>query len=260
MSEGLILSVDHGAIRVLTLNRPDRRNALNRSLMAELGDRLDRASSSTTVRALVLSGEGSCFCAGMDLSRLAVGQEIDQAEAIAETNSIADLIDQIHQFPKLTIAALNGDALAGGAGLALACDFVVARETARIGYPEILRGLVAAVVLPDLVQLGGLVLARRLLLSGDLITAKEAFAHGLIYQALPNNHELSTAVDLAQSLARGGPMAIAMTKRLLNETASRPNTLRGAAAVSASVRVSDEATEGIRAFFEKRSPRWIETL
>ncbi len=260
MSHGLVLTAEHGSVRVLTLNRPERRNALNRELIAALGDELDRATVSASVRAIVLTGSGTCFCAGMDLSRLAEGKEIDEAEAIDDANSIADIIDQIHTFPKPTIAALNGDALAGGAGLALACDFVIANETARIGYPEVLRGLVAAVVLHDLVSLAGLTLARRLLLTGEPITAREALDHGLIYQCLPLEHDLKVAIELAKSLGGGGPLAIATTKRLLNETSSRPKSLRGSAAISASVRVSEEAAEGIKAFFDKRPPHWAEPL
>lgn len=260
MSEPLVLRSDQGVVRVLTLNRPDRRNALNRALMGALGDEISKASHAPHIRSLVLTGAGSCFCAGMDLSRASQGYEADESEAINDANTIADLIDQLHSCPKPTIAALNGDAFAGGAGLALCCDFVIASNSARIGYPEVHRGLVAAVVLHDLVRLAGMAVARRLLLTGEPISAAFALEHHLVYETVDPSHVLARSLGFGQSLARGGPIALETTKRLLDEATGRPKNLRGAAAVSAAVRVSDEATEGILAFFEKRTPEWDKNI
>ena len=258
MNNNLVLKTDDGPVRLLTLNRPERRNALNRVLMSQLGDELDHAAITPSVRVLILNGAGTCFCAGMDLSRAAIDHDADESEAIDDANMIADLIDQVHMFPKPTIAALNGDAFGGGAGLALCCDVVIAADQARIGYPEVQRGLVAAVVLHDLVRLAGLVIARRLLLTGEPISARDAVEHGLIQATYPSDHILSSAIDFAKTLTRCAPMALATTKRLLDEATNRPKNLRGAAAVSAAIRVSEEATEGIRAFFEKRPPEWFQ--
>jgi methylglutaconyl-CoA hydratase len=163
---------------------------------------------------------------------------------------------QIHDCPKPVIAALNGDALAGGAGLAMACDLVVAADSARIGYPEVRRGLVAAIVMHDVIRLVGDRRARQLLLTGEPIDASEALHWGLINRITPRDQCLDTAVALARSLVEAGPIALATTKRQLDEATRRPRDLRGSAAVSAAIRVSEEAAEGMAAFVEKRPPSW----
>jgi methylglutaconyl-CoA hydratase len=258
MSEPLVLREDRGSTAVLTLNRPSKRNALSRALIASLADAFDRLAVEPVLRAVILTGTGATFCAGMDLGEAAEAGPSPEAEkkAVDDTRAIADLIQQVHQFPRPTIAALNGDALAGGAGLALACDFVIAAESARIGYPEVRRGLVAAIVLQDLVRQVGDRRARALLLSGEPVAAALAEQWGLINQAVPADQCLQAALKLAGDLVASAPTAIATTKRLLDEAAGRPSNLRGAAAISAAVRVGDEALEGMRAFLEKRPPAW----
>ena len=171
----------------------------------------------------------------------------------------ADLIQKLHTLPKLTIAAVNGDALAGGAGLMAACDFAVAADGARIGYPEVLRGLVPSVVMYDLTRLVGDRRARHL----APLRRADRGGRGPRLGAGQPGHEaggLPRRVDPARRRAssHAGPQAVAAIKRLLDETEGRPKNLRGAAAVSAAIRVSDEAQEGIRAFLEKRPPRWVE--
>ena len=133
---------------------------------------------------------------------------------------------------------------------------MIASDSARIGYPEVKRGLVAAIVMHDLIRQVGDRRARQLLLSGDLLPAQEAERWGLVNRVVPPDRCLDEAVALAQSLAEAAPDALATTKRLLDEAWGRPKTLRGAAAVSAAVRVGDEAIEGMRAFLEKRPPSW----
>lgn len=258
MSGPLVLRQDHGPVVVLTLNRAEQRNALSRALIAELGDALTKVEPETRVRAVVLTGAGPVFCAGMDLKEAAQSGSEPEAEktAIADVRSIADLIAQIHAMSKVTIAALNGDAYAGGAGLALTCDFVIAADSARIGYPEVKRGLVAAVVMHDLVRQVGERRARALLLSGEPIGAAEAERWGLVNKVVPRDACLDEALTLGRSLVASAPGAVSATKRLIDEASRRPADLRGAAAVTAAVRVGAEADEGIRAFVEKRRPRW----
>jgi methylglutaconyl-CoA hydratase len=258
MSGTLVLREDRGPIAVLTLNRPERRNALSRALVAELGDAIDALATELGIRALVLTGNGPTFCAGMDLKEASHPADPDQAEraAVADAQAIADLIDHIHKFPHPTIAAAQGDALAGGAGLALACDFVLMAESGRLGFPEVKRGLVAAIVLHDLVRHVGDRRARDLLLTGRSLEASEAAHWGLINRTVPAASTLDEALALARSLLAAAPVALTTTKRLLEEASSIPSDLRGAAAVSAAVRVGDEAREGMAAFLEKRKPRW----
>jgi methylglutaconyl-CoA hydratase len=259
MSANLVVREDRGPIAILTLNRPEKRNALSRELVAALRDQIDKIRVDNHTRVVVLTGAGSAFCAGMDLKEAASVDDSDDAEqvTIAILQQFADLLQCVHTLSKPTIAAVSGDAFAGGAGLMAACDLVVASESALIGYPEIKRGLVASVVLHDLSRQVGDRRARELLLTGEPISAEVAMEWGMVNLVSPKGGCLSQAILLAQDLLKSAPEAIATTKRLLDETLGRPHDLRGAAAVSAAVRVSDEAREGIRAFIEKRPPAWV---
>jgi methylglutaconyl-CoA hydratase len=253
-----VARADHGPVAVLTLNRPERRNALGEELVNQLGAALVQADVDPAIRAVVLTGAGPTFCAGMDLKEDAVllpGPE-GENRAIRGVQAIADLIAQVHQIAKPTIAALNGDAYAGGAGLVSACDFAIAAESARLGYPEVRRGLVAAIVMHDLVRLVGRRRAQWLLLTGLPVSAAEAEAWGLVNRVVPGDACLREAIGLGQELVANAPRAIETTKRLILEATGWPQDLRGAAAVTAQVRVSEEAQEGIRAFLERRAPAW----
>jgi methylglutaconyl-CoA hydratase len=258
MSAPLLTRHERGPVVVITLNRPERRNALSRALMAQLRDAIDAVRVDVVIRVVVLTGAGPAFCAGMDLKEAAEIDAAPEAEhaIVAGLQEFADLLQSIHTLPKPIIAAVNGDALAGGAGVMTACDLVVAAETARIGYPEVRRGLVAAIVMHDLTRQIGDRRARQLLLSGELIASKLACDWGLVNVVTPDERCLDEAIRIAQSLVECAPSALATTKRLLDEAVSRPPNLRGAAAISAVVRASEEAHEGIRSFVEKRSPRW----
>jgi methylglutaconyl-CoA hydratase len=258
MSQPYVIREDQGPVAVLVLNRPGRRNALSRAVVAELSDALAGLAAQTATRAVVLTGAGSVFCAGMDLKEAEEAGRGAHAEkkAVDDLQALADVIHQLHTLNKPTVAALNGDAYAAGAGLMTACDFIVAASGAKVGYPEVKRGLVAAVVLHDLVRQVGDRRARALLLGGEPIDVSEAERWGLVNRVVPRESCRDEAVALAGALAGGGPRAIATIKRLLDEATDRPATLRGAAAVSAAVRVSDEALEGMRAFVEKRPPDW----
>lgn len=258
MSVPTVLRHDQGSVVILTLNRPHRRNALSRDLVAELSDHLTKIEAEAGHHAVVLTGAAPVFCAGMDLKESldSRGTPESEKQAVADLDGLADLVDQLHRLSKPTIAALNGDAFAGGAGLAVACDFVIAADHSRIGYPEVRRGLVAAVVMHDLVRQVGDRRARSLLLTGEPISASEAERWGLINRVVAAESCLAEAVALAASLKASAPRAVATTKRLLDETSGRPNDLRGPAAVTAAIRISDEAEEGMLAFIEKRPPRW----
>jgi methylglutaconyl-CoA hydratase len=258
MTEELHAEVE-GRTLILRLNRPDCRNALSFSLINKLSDALSAIPNDDSVRSVILTGEGTCFCSGMDL-REAVGEGTKRLSAVTLLTAFGDLIGQIRRCPRPTIAALNGDALAGGAGLALACDFTIASETACLGYPEVRSGMVAAIVLADLVQAVGSRYARELLLTGKRITAPEAERKGLVSRVVTHEPVLTHAKAFAHSLIHNAPKALALTKELLDEASGRLDDLRGAAAVSAIVRDSEEAQEGIHAFLEKRTPKWANEM
>lgn len=258
MSARLLIREDRGPVAVLTLNRPDRRNALSHDLLARLRDALDAIGADSAVRAVVVTGAGPAFCSGMDLKEAAEMDATPDGEhdMVAVLKEFADLLHRLHTLPKPSIAAVNGDALAGGAGLMAACDLAVAAEGARIGYPEVKRGLVAAIVMHDLIRQVGDRRARQLLLTGDPISGEVARDWGLVNAVVPAEGCLAEAIRIGEGLAAGGPQALTNTKRLLDETEGRPSNLRGAAAISAVIRASDEAREGIASFVEKRAPRW----
>jgi methylglutaconyl-CoA hydratase len=260
MAEPLVTRSDDGPVAILTLNRPDKRNALSRALMTELEHHLDRAGREPRVRSVVLAGAGPVFCAGMDLAEAAKERQGAEAEqnAVVALQIYADLLQRIHSLPKPTIAAVHGDALAGGAGLMSACDFAVAADRARVGYPEVLRGLVPSVVMFDLTRLVGDRRARHLLLTGQPISSRTALEWGLVNQITTPEECLAESIRVGKCFVHSAPEAVAAIKRLLDETEGRPKSLRGAAAVSAAIRVSDEAQEGMLAFLEKRQPRWVE--
>jgi methylglutaconyl-CoA hydratase len=258
MNESIITRTDRAQVCVLTLNRPEVRNALSRALIARLSDLLSQATTDPRIRTVVLTGTGPAFCAGMDLKEATATVDTPEAEkqTVADVQAIADLIQQLHTMPKPTIAALNGDAFAGGAGIATACDFVIAARTARIGYPEVRRGLVAAIVMHDLIRQVGARRARALLLTGEPIGAEDAERWGLVNRVVEPARCVDDAIALGHALIESAPVAVETTKRLLDESAGVPKTLRGAAAITAAIRISDEAEEGMRAFLEKRAPRW----
>lgn len=247
----------HGSAAVLTLNRPDKRNALSRPLIAAIGEAVRRAATDPAVRSVVLTGAGSVFCAGMDLDELreTVGAEKDIVWE--DARRLADLYDLLFSLPKPTIAAINGTAVAGGAGLATVCDLALAAPGAKIGYPEVRRGLVAAMVMPHLLRHIGERMARYLLLTGELISAEEAVRCGLINRVVEAEDLIGVAMQWTESLAAGGPLALASTKDLLRRCSRQAMTLEEFARASAEPRLGDECRQGLEAFFGKREAPWI---
>jgi methylglutaconyl-CoA hydratase len=243
---------------VLTINRADKRNALSQALIAELTKAFDRAGKDASARCIILTGAGPTFCAGMDLTELreSVDRNPGSEEVWADAMKLATLYDRIYTSPKPTIAAVNGAAVAGGAGLVTVCDLAISVPTAQFGYPEVRRGLVAAMVMPHLLRHVGERLARHLLLTGELIGAEAAARGGLINESVPHEHLLPRALELSKSLAEGGPQALAATKSLLHQFSRQALSIEEAARASAAPRLTDECRDGLRAFFEKKAPPW----
>jgi methylglutaconyl-CoA hydratase len=250
-----VLYSRRGPAAVLTLNRPAKRNALNTAILDGLAAGLERARAEPGVRAVVLTGAGPAFCAGMDLDEVAA-ETVGGAESAA--GKLLSLLRVMPAHPLPLVAAVNGHAVAGGAGLMSGCDVVIVARGARLGYPEVRRGLVAAMVMSFLVRQVGDRAARRLLLGGELIDADEAVRLGLATKAA-DPADLWTRTDAAvAALAEGGPEALASTKRLLGElgTGTLADDLSMARETHLAARLSDEAREGMAAFLEKRKPRW----
>jgi methylglutaconyl-CoA hydratase len=241
---------------VLTLARADKRNALSRALIADLDAAVRRAGADPAARCVILTGEGPAFCAGMDLDELRSTLTADADVIWADSQGLAELFDRIYSLPKPTIAAVNGAAVAGGAGLVTVCDLAVSVPTAKFGYPEVRRGLVAAMVLPHLLRHVGERCARYLLLTGELIDADEAASVGLINQVVGATGLLDTALAWARACAEGGPQALATTKDLLKRFSPHALSVEEAAKASAAPRLGTECRDGLAAFFDKRPVPW----
>jgi|SRR5579884_1216329 len=243
---------------VIQIHRPDKRNALSRALIAELTSAFQRARDDSKARSVILTAAGTVFCAGMDLAELQASVGQASADAVwDDALRLATLYDLIYTLPKPTIAAINGSAVAGGAGLVTVCDLAVAVHEARFGYPEVRRGLVAAMVMPHLLRHVGERMARYLLLTGELIDADAACRAGLINEVVPQVQLLEHAHAWARALAEGGPNALAATKELLHQFSHQAMSVEEAAKASAAPRLTEECQQGLRAFFEKRSVPWL---
>ncbi|HLS77443.1 MAG TPA: crotonase/enoyl-CoA hydratase family protein [Nocardia sp.] len=248
-----------GHVLVLTINRPHVRNAVNQAVGTTIGYALEEAANDPQVRAVVLTGAGDkAFCAGADLAALSRGEDfyVEGHASWGFGGYVGHFID------KPTIAAVNGLAFGGGAELVLASDLVVAVESAKIGLPEVTRGLIAgaggAFRLPEQIPRR---VAMRLLLTGEPITAAEAQRWGLINEVVPDGKALEAALTLAHTIAANAPLAVWATKRLAYGVRDgRPENERdqwkhNLDEVAALLRTED-AAEGPRAFTEKRAPRW----
>lgn len=246
-----------GSAAVITINRPDKRNALSRALIASLTEAFERAKTDPKARCVMLTGAGSAFCAGMDLSELSNSIEAERAVIWEDALKLAKLFDLIYTLPKPTIAVVNGPAVAGGAGLMSVCDLAMASSTAVFGYPEVRRGLVAALIMPHLLRHVGERMARWLLLAGEMIDANAAERCGLINAVVPADQLQDRADEWAKALALGGPDALARTKELLQKFSRQAISVEEAAHASAAPRLTDECRHGLKAFFEKTSPPWI---
>jgi methylglutaconyl-CoA hydratase len=261
MSEPLVLYEIRPPAVLLTLNRPANRNAISRGLIRALADAFRRAQDDPAVRSVILTGAGSVFCAGMDLAELSETLQQTETRTIWEdAQQLANLFDQIFSLPKPTIAAVNGAAVAGGAGLVTSCDLALAAPEARLGYPEVRRGLVAAMVMPHLLRHVGERMARYLLLTGELLPAEEAVHAGLINWVVPADQLLDRAYTVAQSLAHGGPNAQASTKALLKQMSRPALSVEETAKASAAPRLTEECQQGLRAFFNKQPTPWESNL
>lgn len=253
-----IASQDHEAVRVLTLTRPEVRNALSAALIAELQAAVQAAAHDPAVRVVVLTGSGAAFCAGLDLSELEAISSRSAEENRADSEAFMQLLDSIYRCPKPVLAAVNGHAVAGGAGLVSVCDLAVMSERAKLGYTESRIGFVAALVAVFLVRLVGEKVARDLLLSGRLITAQEALSFGLVNAVVPPDEVLPRTLERARELVACAPTSLAMTKGLLAALPAMGlgEGLRYAADLNALARSTSNLREGVSAFLAKRDPVW----
>jgi methylglutaconyl-CoA hydratase len=252
VSNVLLYTVDNG-VAMLTLNRPAKRNALNAELVQALKDALDRAAADDSARVVAITGLGKDFCAGADLAELEgiVGQ--GREENLADARFLGELFSQIRSHPRPVVAVVKGRALAGGCGLATACDLVLARDDSEFGYPEVHIGFVPAMVMAILRRKVPEGRAFELVVRGDRITAEEAHRICLVTRVFPAfTFSEDVKKYLAELVARPAG-AVALTKRLLYELDDlgfEPGIERGAE-INADARMSEECREGVRRFLDR---------
>ncbi len=252
----LQLAHDSG-VATLTLNRPDKRNAISYELIDELLTALDEIANSGAL-VLIITGAGKAFCSGMDLDNLRALTCRSEADNLKDSQSVARLFRSIYEFRLPTIAAVNGAAIAGGCGLATLCDFTIASAEAKFGYTEVRIGFLPAIVSTFLVRQIGEKHARDLLLTGRIIGAEEAYSLGLANEVVEPDQLISRSRELASQLMENSPASLMATKRLLSAFSGNEldEQIRLAVEENARIRGSEDFREGVSSFLEKRKPRW----
>jgi len=248
-----------GEIARITLNRPDKRNAINPQMMCDLQTAFDTIEKSHS-RLVVLTGAGKCFCAGMDLDMLATIAKQSAAENQEDSRRIAKLLRRIWSFPRPLIAAVNGAAYAGGCGIATLCDFTLAAPEAKFGYTEVKIGFLPAIVSVFLTRQIGEKRSRDLLLTGRIISAEQAMDYGLVTEVVPAESLLDRANALADELIAASPSSLTRAKHLLTSSAAAgiDHDLERAILENARIRCTPDFKEGVASFLEKRKPIWQE--
>ena len=257
MSRSPILIVEEDSLRKITLNRPERRNAMTPEMQMELIAALENAPAKGC-RALVLTGAGDAFCSGLDLTAFQPENSKSALEARTEAERVARMFLALHELEMPSIAAVNGPAIGGGAGLAMVCDFTLATPETKFGFTETRIGFVPAVVSAFLTQQIGEKRSRDLLLTGRIVDAEEAMRLGLVNEIVPREELQQRTRALAENLAHTSPQATRITKRLLAAHSKSWLDAAMVAAISASVEARETADfrEGVAAFLEKRKPVW----
>lgn len=257
MNYKTIQLVYDGAVATITLNRPEKRNAISFELIDDLLRAFDDVAKSEAI-VLILTGAGKAFCSGLDLDNLKALLGRSPEQNLQDSRTMVQLFRTLYEFPKVTIAAVNGAAIAGGTGLALLCDFTLAVPEAKFGYTEVRIGFVPAIVSTFLLRQVGEKQARDLLLTGRIFDAEEAARIGLVTEIVPGQELMARARALAASLMENSPASLRATKQLLtaHARADLDAQIESAVRENAAIRATADFREGISSFLEKRRPVW----
>ncbi|MCH2181672.1 MAG: enoyl-CoA hydratase-related protein [Mariniblastus sp.] len=259
MPDFVKVAIESGVGR-LTLHRPDKRNALKRQFIEEIQQGIAQLASEPALRVFLLQSEGSVFCAGMDLAEMQQRAESEQGQEEWQRDSqvFADTLKSLFQLPVPTIAVVQGPVLAGGMGLVLACDMILASDQAFFMLPEPARGITASMVTPFLIHRVGSGAASYMLLSGERVSAHEARNFGLCHDVVALDDLDDRCRRMVEAILTGSPSALAITKQHISDCAPTDvlADLEKSIHVSAQARETDDAREGLAAFLEKRKPGW----
>ncbi len=255
----LLVETDTRGVATVTLNRPEIHNAFDDALIAALTQAFDRLEKDGSVRVLVLTGAGKNFSAGADLNWMRRMGGFSPAENLADAMALSTMLRRLNDFPKPTVARVNGAAFAGGVGLISCCDIAIAASDAIFAVSEVRYGLVPGTIGPHLVAAIGSRAARRLFQTAERISADEARRIGLVHESVPRAELDATVEKIVAMLLEGAAGAQAVSKRLAIDLANREvdaAVMRETAQASADARASAEGREGTTAFLEKRTPKW----
>jgi methylglutaconyl-CoA hydratase len=252
-----ILYSESGDVATITLNRPDKRNSISYELIDDVMAALKQSAASRS-QIVILTGAGTAFCAGMDLENLKQLLGRTPEQNLQDSTTMAGLFRALYDFPKATIAAVNGAAIAGGTGLATLCDFTLAVPEAKFGYTEVKIGFVPGIVSSYLIANIGEKRARDLLLTGRIFGAEEAHRLGLVNEIVAADQLMARAQQLAAQLMESSPTSLRTTKALLSSYTKEQLDRQLASAVreNAAIRQTPDFKEGISSFLEKRKPKW----
>jgi methylglutaconyl-CoA hydratase len=242
----------------LTINRPEKRNALNHKVICELTEILTNLRDDKAIRCIFLQGRGSTFSSGADIEELIRMKDYDIESTFQESMQLAELYLLIYSFPVPVIALVTGPALGGGCGLATVCDFIIATPDALFGYPEVKIGFIAAIVSVFLIRQVGERRARYMLLSGKKLSADQALAYGLISDIVEESNLKTHINELILKISENSPMALAKTKSMLADFSfsDLKNEITKMARLNAEYRKNPDFIEGVMSFVEKRKPYW----
>jgi len=249
-----------GGVARVALNRPDKRNALDRATLGMLGDTLARCAADTTVRMLQLTGSGNAFCAGADLTEMQAQAQASEEENLAHARILAKVLSALDSFPKPTLARVNGDGYGGALGLIAACDIVIAVDSAKFAFTEVRLGIIPAVVSPFVLAKISESAALRYFLTAETMSAATLKQIGLAHETVSANELDATCTAIIDAILKGAPGAQAAAKALIRDAQQAPSQ-RGVTAMDmatrlAKLRVQAEAQEGFAAFFAKRKASW----
>ena len=251
---------NQGAIRTITLSRPDVRNAFNDEVIAELKNAFVEAGQAADVRCVVLAAEGPAFCAGADLNWMRRMADYTRDENLADAGQLAAMLRAIYECPKPTIARVQGDVFAGGVGLVAACDMAVSVDTATYCLSEVKLGLIPATISPYVIRAMGARASHRYFLTAERFSAAEAHRVGLVHEVVAADALDAKVAELTSALVSASPNAVRACKRLVQDVAEREiddalvaHTVAGIA----DIRSSAEGKEGVQSFLQKRKPSWL---